>query len=513
MNFFTKFAPQLTSIRSRLMLLVTLSLVPVALVLIYSAMENRRITGEQAVNNLATIVELVNSDFQDAINASSQLLTSLALTPDKWLTASAQCNQQLANLSKQFAGYTNIFSINADGDVICTATGTSSSVNLMDRDYIENALSGSAVTVGQPVKGRVSGQKVMPIALSLNGAGGEIVGAVGVSINLSQFLDFNAQAHGLNAQNLGNVTSTLWQPDGTILARAPDPLSLTGKQASDSDLFLTLVDNLDTTRTMELRGLDNEPRWYAFSEVGGDEYKILLSVGLPTVELFAEVDAIFWRTISILGVVSLLVIIAAWFVGEIAVRRPVSRLANLAEQVSKGQRGIRVGEIHGAIELRKLAQNFDMMVSHLEGYETEQKANQHALTQAKESLEVKVQERTVALEAASQDAIERAGLLEKQRLEIAIMNELTDMLQSCHTLDESWPIIGRSLTRLFGDIHGTIYTYRDSGNALMYGVSWGSQVSEKKKVFHPKIAGLYVWAAVGNLNLMVYILDAIISRS
>jgi len=485
MFFPAKFTLKMTSIRSRLMWLVTLSLVPVALVLIHSALENRRITGEQAVGNMATFVELIHSDFEDAVYASSQLLTSLALTPNAWLTKTPQCNQQLAELSRQFASYSNIFSVNAEGKIICTATGIDTTVNLLDRDYIEGAISGGVVTIGQPVEGRVSGERVIPIALPLFFMG-EIVGAIGVSINLSQFLHFNVQSHGLNSQNLGNVTTTLWQPDGTVLARAPDPLSLTGQQARDSELFQTLIDNLESHRTIEVRGLDNESRWYAFDEIGTDETRILLSVGLPTAELFAEVDAVFMRTMWVLALVSLLVIIAAWFIGEIAVRRPVSRLALLAEQVSKGQRGVRVGEVHGATELRTLAKNFDLMVSHLENYEREQSNNQQALTQAKQSLELKVQERTLALKSATQDAIERTKLLERQRLEIIIMNELTDMLQSCHTLDESWPIVGRSLTRLFDDIQGTIYTYRDSGNALMHGVSWGAQSVERQDGFSPE---------------------------
>lgn len=479
-------ALQMTSIRSRLILLVILSLVPVALVLIHAAFENRRITSEQAVDNLATIVELIHSDFEDAVYASSQLLTSLALTPDNWLQRSAQCNQKLANLSKQFASYSNIFTVNAQGKVVCSATDFDTTVSLMDRDYIQSALSGGAVSVGRPVAGRVSSQMVMPIGLPLYAANGEIAGAVGVSINLSEFLNFNLRSHGLNSQAIGNVTATLWQPDGKVLARAPDPLALTGQQARDSELFQTLIENIDNHRTMEVRGLDNERRWYAFAQIGQGQSSILLSVGLSSAELFAEVDDIFWRTITVLALVSLLVIIAAWFIGEIAVRRPVSRLANLAEQVSNGQRGVRVGQIHGASELKTLGKNFDLMVSYLESYEQEQATNQQALTQAKQGLELKVHERTLALESASNEAIERAALLERQRLEIAIMNELTDMLQSCHTLDESWPIIGRSLHQMFGDIDGTIYTYRDSGNALMHGVSWGQKAAEQHEGFAPE---------------------------
>ncbi len=482
----SKFSLHLTSIRSRLLLLVSLCLVPVVILLVYSAFENRRIASGQAIENLVTVVDLIHSDFEDAIYTSSQLLTSLALTPDRWLKTSAQCNQQLANLSTQFSSYSNIFSVDANGKVICTAIGYDSLVNLRDRDYIQSALTGGTVRVGEPVEGRVSSQMVVPIALPLHADSGEVVGAIGLSINLSQFLKHKVRSQGLNSQNISNLATTLWKPDGTVLAREPDLLGLVGQRANESQLFQTLVKNIGNRHTMEVIGLDNEPRWYAFAQIGPSESKILLSVGQSTAALFSEVDAIFLRTISVLILVSLLVIIVAWFISEVAVRRPVSRLADLAEQVSNGQRGIRVGKIHGASELQALAKNFDLMVSYLENHEHEQTTNQQALTQAKKSLELKVHERTMALESATLEAIDRAALLERQRLEIAIMNELTDMLQSCHTLDESWPIIGRSLSRLFEDVDGTIYTYRDSGNALMHGVSWGTKADELHEGFAPE---------------------------
>lgn len=157
----------LTGIRGRLILLMMLCLVPVALVLIHAANENRRITGAQAVANLSTIVELIHSDFEDATYASTQLLTALALTPERWLQETALCNQQLADINKQFAGYNNIFSVDTEGDLICSAAGNQQQVNLLDRHYIQHALNGGPVIVGRATQGRVSQEMVMPVALPL----------------------------------------------------------------------------------------------------------------------------------------------------------------------------------------------------------------------------------------------------------------------------------------------------------------------------------------------------------
>ncbi|MEX1201402.1 MAG: diguanylate cyclase [Methylophaga sp.] len=479
-------APLLSGIRSRLILLVMLCLVPVALVLIYAANENRRITGAQAIDSLSTIVELIDNDFKDLTYASTQLLTALSLTPERWLSQSTQCNQKLADINKQFTDYNNIYSVDTEGNLICSATGTQDEVNLLDRNHIKLALGGGPAILGRPTQGKVSKEMVLPVALPLYDDGGQIIGAMGVSIGLSQFLNQNQKSRRQSGKGLGNVTATLWCPDGTVLARSPDPLFLTGHDARESELFQTLIKNFSSHQSLEVKGLDNQPRWYAFNQIGTSKSGILLSVGLPTSELFSEVDGIYWRTLAVWALVSLLVVIAAWFVGEIAVRRPVSRLADLAEQVSQGKRGIRVGKIFGAIELKALGQNFDQMVEHLESHEREQTANQAALTQAKHSLELKVRDRTAALEKVSDEAINRASLLEKQRRDIAIMNELTDMLQSCNTLDESWPVIGRSLATLFDNTFGIIYIYRDSGNALVEGVQWGTSAIQHTDTFPPE---------------------------
>ena len=476
----------ISGIRSRLIMLALLCLLPMALLLLNVANENRRITSQQAIDNLATYLNLIDDDFDDTVYSASQLLASLSLSPEQWLAPSKQCNQRFFNLNSQYSQYSNIYSVALNGDIVCSATNNDLTASLADRKYIQEALAGKPLAVGAATLGRLSKKVIMPVAAPLTNSFGEVIGVIAVSIGLDDLLNEQHTLFDMQRSDLGNITTTLWQTDGTVLARVPDTIAITGKIAKDSVLFKTLIENLGSHKTIEVKGLDDQSRWYAFTQIGDRDSELVMSAGLPTKELFASADEVYEHTIIVLISASVLILLGSWLLAEIAVRRPVSRLATLAEQVSEGKRGIRVGRIYGADELVTLGKSFDEMVSYLEKNEREQEITQQELQQAKQDLEGKVLERTLAVETASRQAIQRAELLEQQRLEIIIMNELTDMLQACHTLDDSWPVIGRSLENLFGHSFGAIYTYRDSGNALVTGVRWGESDNNHFDTFSPE---------------------------
>jgi len=478
-------AERFNGVRSRLIVLVLLCLLPIALIMAHSTLENRRITSEQAVEGLSTVVTLIENDLEDAIAASIKMLTSLSLSPASWLNASQECHQHLAKLTNQYAEYSNVFSVSTASKVICSGNPMDAEIDLTDRLYIQQALAGHSPAIGQATRGRLTQEMILPIAVPIYDTAGRIQGAIGVSIHLSKLLQKTAfDMQRSNTLNL--TTATLWRSDGTVLARSPDTLDLSGEDAKDSELFQTLISAVGINSNIEVVGLDNIPRQYAFARIGKGEASLLLSAGLPTEDLFAEVDEIYHHTIFILIFVSLLVLVLAWIFGESAVRRPIRRIADLAAMVAQGKHDVRAGPMSGATELKQLAQNFDQMVIHLANYEQEQNTAQLALNQAKEQLELKVKERTLALESAHLAATEKAEKLELQRRENIILNDLTDMLQSVQTLEESWPVISRSLERLFADCSGAIYMYRESGNALERSVSWGNPEAELFESFTPE---------------------------
>lgn len=279
--------------------------------------------------------------------------------------------------------------------------------------------------------------------------------------------------------------ATLWDPEGRVLARAPDTAGPAGGDSAEADLLREVRTQGGHAGTLESAGLDGVTRGYAYTVFGSDDERRIVTVGLSTDVLFSEVDALFQRTLLLLGAVFLFALGIAWLLGEVAVRRPVGRLASAARQISDGRLNVRVGDIHGASELTTLAGAFDRMVENLEQYEQEQEATQQKLSRSRDELEEKVRERTDQLARASDAATERAASLERQRKEMTVLNELTDLLQSCRTLDETRAIIQRSLGELFAGLSGTVYLFSEDGHSLERITGWGEHHEEHLDTFAP----------------------------
>lgn len=64
-------------------------------------------------------------------------------------------------------------------------------------------------------------------------------------------------------------------------------------------------------------------------------------------------------------------------------------------------------------------------------------------------------------------------ILEKQNFEIALINKVSDFLQSCKTLEESFPVIAKYGRQLFPDASGALYMVHSENQDLEKKASWG----------------------------------------
>ena len=63
--------------------------------------------------------------------------------------------------------------------------------------------------------------------------------------------------------------------------------------------------------------------------------------------------------------------------------------------------------------------------------------------------------------------------LEEAILQMQVVREMTDLLQSCQRLDEAYPIIKAALIRLFPESIGGVYITNKIGNSLILTDTWG----------------------------------------
>ncbi|CAA6605431.1 conserved hypothetical protein [Rhodospirillaceae bacterium LM-1] len=128
------------------------------------------------------------------------------------------------------------------------------------------------------------------------------------------------------------------------------------------------------------------------------------------------------------------------------------------------------------MEIRAIATAFDRMADALSQEDAERIRAENALLAAKQTLEQRVQDRTSELQEAVAVAFERNALLETRRHDLIALNEMSDLLQSCQTLDEACIVLDRAMPALFGMGTGGAYLFRESSNLLERVAQWGGDL-------------------------------------
>lgn len=101
------------------------------------------------------------------------------------------------------------------------------------------------------------------------------------------------------------------------------------------------------------------------------------------------------------------------------------------------------------------------------------------LQEANNQAELRVKQRTAELETANAE-------LERRNQEARILTEMSDLLQSCTTLDEAYRTIRQIAPRLFPSFGGALYMYSPSRDDLEAVITWGDLPQEQKtRIFEP----------------------------
>jgi diguanylate cyclase (GGDEF)-like protein len=202
------------------------------------------------------------------------------------------------------------------------------------------------------------------------------------------------------------------------------------------------------------------------------------------------------------GAVFVSILLAAFGITvAVAISRSISRSVRasvaFAQQVANGDFGARL-PASGAGELAALATALNDMTDALDRAQREQqaradelaRANQALQTEAAEreraqgeitrlnaDLEERVAQRTAQIEAANRSLAER-------NQEIALLSEMSQVLQSCMTEQEAFRTAPRFCERLYPGTAGALYVTRASRDQVELVASWGEH-GEPAPFFRP----------------------------
>jgi PAS domain S-box-containing protein len=356
-----------SSIRSRLILLVLLVIVPLTIFFYLHARGMRHHAVERARGEASKLMKIAVIREEEIIRGTQQILSTLVEIPVV-VQGGKGCNEFLARFRKNYPQYLDFGVIRSDGLVIGSATPLEKPVNASGRLYFQETLRNRAFTIGQYQVGLVTGKPSLNFGYPVFDKEGKVSAVVIAAMDLSYVTKFEYE---IDIQTPANSTYVTLDRNGAVLTSYPANQLFGRGNPLEKSLFEKI--SKEMRGTFEAVGADGVKRLYLFSAFSSTLHKedAYVLLGIPTSTLFMESDKELLRNLSILVVVTLLALILAWVGGNFLIVRPVRILADASKRLASGDFTARseLPPIYG--ELSELGRVFDEMAGKLERVQDE----------------------------------------------------------------------------------------------------------------------------------------------
>lgn len=341
-------------LRSRLVLLVLLAVLPVVVASTLANLQQRSAALERFVDDARQTTTAVAADLNRLVDSVHQLLTVLQDIP-AIRAGGPLCGQTLAGLLTVHPYLTNLGVVDLTGKPVCSARPDSHQPRQSGwfaRASVERDL---IVTSGEPQAGTAQHELVLAHPLMVNGV---VSGVLYARLNLA-WLD-----RLLGAAAVANTAvSTVIDREGLILYRSQQPEQFVGTRLSTE--ILQRVRDSDRAGT-DTSAFDGVLRRYVTASWGGTpKNAMLLAVGYPTAAALRPFNRILLMQSLFLGLGVLVAMLAVNRASRRLVLGPVEALVSAITRVRAGDLTARVSPAGGA-ELKELSEAFNLAVEGLE---------------------------------------------------------------------------------------------------------------------------------------------------
>lgn len=346
------------STRFRLIVLVLLAMLPALGLTLYTGLVVRQQAYEKVRIDAMRIVQISGDSYNDTIASGKQLLTGLAQIPQVRQFDAAGCSAVFSKVLSEFPEYTNLAATDPQGNLICSGIELPSPVNIANRDYFKQITQEKTpFSVSNHEVGPETNQGTIVMAHPSLDDLGKVQAVVTASVNLRK-LSQTIQM----AQLPEHSEFFIIDGEGTLLIRSPDSWLWVGKSVASREIVKSILQKKDEG-TFEVQGIDNVERLYAFEPVNDGSRDIAyIAVGIPLAVVYAEANQLLKSNLIFLGIVAILSLSAAWFLGDLLIFRQIQPLLQAAQHWATGNLHVRISKKDGPSEFIQLSEAFDQMV-------------------------------------------------------------------------------------------------------------------------------------------------------
>ncbi len=364
----------LTGLRSRLVLLLLVGLLPVFGLVFYTSLTSEDASLADAREDLLATANLAALSQAKTIEGARQLLDAIVSTPAVRNRDVAGCMDYFQRLHGKLPGYANLGVLDLDGKLSCHALGTAASLYVGDRRYFKEALASKAFSIGEYIVGRTTGRASISFGMPVLDDRGDTTGIAFAALDLEKTIA------GHHMQVPLHLDLIVMDRNGTIVWTAEPQAALLGTKVGDT----VLHDAIKTRPTQAFDGIDPKgvARIYAAVAVGGDTPSGLYVVAsVPRDAITSPAQRQLALSVTLLIVLAALGVMIARWMGDNIFLAPIRRLLQQVNDIAGVDAQSQVSPVRSANKLVELSRAFHRMAEILKVREQERDRIELALRQ------------------------------------------------------------------------------------------------------------------------------------
>ncbi|HEX2936429.1 MAG TPA: ATP-binding protein [Bacteroidales bacterium] len=375
-----------SSIRTNLVLLVLLILVPLFAIILYSSYEQKQHAIEYASQNAIRVARNLAQQQKFVEENTKQLLGVLSQIPDiRYPKDSSRINSLLKHIMKQNPSYAVLLQVDSRGELIASGLGVAK-LNVKDRKYFKDVMRTKSFSVGEYTKSRLTRLPVLHYAYPILSADRRVESVLIASFDLSYYNNVFKSA------NLGNdAIFTFIDHRGTIMYHSPNAKIINGVRERSEILDYTInSDKQEDTFVAESN--DSTRRLYGYCNLNLPDQQTYMTiyVGIPLKQALAQFQEALTKYTLIWVIAGILIMICAFLFARKVIIKPIDKLVVTAGTIAEGNLDVRSGISDSSSEFGKLAKAIDEMTEKLQLREFERYRAEKELKKLKERFELAV---------------------------------------------------------------------------------------------------------------------------
>jgi signal transduction histidine kinase len=354
---------EMSSLLSRLFVLVTAAMLPAIAIQAYNEIDLRSTREVEVHDEALGLAKLAAAEQQQIVQGIRQALIALSELPAIKAKDVQGCNAYLSRIKQRYPGFIAFFVVDMNGDSFCDSTKDHKPATAAGRAYFASAVKTGKFSVGEFSIGRGTGHNCLQFALPFYDDEDRMGGVLIAALSLDWLADYIAHKGVPEGAALA-----ITDRNGVVLARYPGNDRFVGKISPAGRDPVR-----DNGTVSDLVSIDGTERIVGFSAVGND---LLVSYGLGKAQTFTKIEHHTRRDVLFLVMSALMVLILTVWGAQRLIQRPFAQLVDAANQWRLGEFGRRV-DIRGNSEIARVARAFNTMADAL-------KHREHELSEARE---------------------------------------------------------------------------------------------------------------------------------